>query len=116
MLANSKRPIGSFDQQVTLLEPSPSLDGAGQEIITWHTVATVWARDVPQRGSERFAAQQVIGTAMLLLELREYRADVTVLWKVRFRGQDWDIHNVRPVGRNEGLELECTVRSEAAAV
>lgn len=112
MLANAKRSIGSFDQQATILVPSTQLDGAGQEIATWSEGDTLWCREVPQRGSERFASQQFIGKASLLLELREYRAGITVLNRVRFREQDWQIHDVRMVGRNEGLELELTVRSE----
>jgi hypothetical protein len=47
-----------------------------------------------------------------MLELREYRATITTLYRMRYRGQDWQIHDVRVVGRNEGLELQLTVRSE----
>jgi len=68
---------------------------------------------VPQRGGERFASQQVIGSAVIVLELREYWAGLSVTDKIRFRSKDWDIRDIRPIGRTEGMELDLYVRSES---
>lgn len=112
MLANARRDIGAFDQLVSVLVNTPTLDGAGQPIDAFAVDRTVWAREVPQRGGERFISQQVIGTGVLVLELREYLSGLTVLNRIRFRSKDWDIRDIRIVGRNEGMELDVTVRSE----
>ncbi len=112
MLANAKRHIGTFDQKAILLSASESFDGAGQKVESYSEGESLWCREVPQRGFERFTSQQFIGKSVLVLEFREYRDYVTVLHRVRFRGKDWQVHDVRPVGRNEGMELEMSVRSE----
>jgi head-tail adaptor len=112
MLKNSTRPIGAFDQQATILAPSESTDGAGQVVATFTAGETLWCREVRERGYERFAGEQFVGKSALMLELREYRGYITTLYRMRYRGQDWQVHDVRVVGRNEGLELSLTVRSE----
>ena len=103
--------IGLLDRRVTIQSNTPTTDGAGQEVESWSTVATVWMGVKPQRGGERFQAHQVLGKAVTTFQAR-HRTDVTVLNRLQYNGQDWDIHDVREIGRKRGIEIDATARSK----
>ena len=103
--------IGLLDRRVKIQALTTAADGAGQPVETWSDIATVWARVRPFRGGERFLARQVVGQAVTTFEIR-HRAGVTILNRLVYAGRSWDIHDVREVGRREGLELDATARSE----
>ena len=103
--------LGFLDRRVTIQVNAPTLDGAGQEVEVWSTVATVWMRVKPQRGGERFQAHQVMGKAVTTFQAR-HRTDVSVLNRLVYDGKDWDIHDVREMGRKRGIEIDATARSE----
>jgi SPP1 family predicted phage head-tail adaptor len=103
--------IGLLDRRVTIQSLSTAPDGSGQEVETWTAVATVWMRVRPFRGSERFLAQQVVGKAVTTFEAR-YRSDVTVKNRLLYDGKNWDIADVRQIGRKERMELDATARSD----
>jgi SPP1 family predicted phage head-tail adaptor len=66
---------------------------------------------MPQRGSERFTAQQIIGKAVVTFKTR-YRPDITVLNRIRYDSRDYDIHDVRELGRRDALEIDASARAE----
>jgi SPP1 family predicted phage head-tail adaptor len=103
--------IGLLDRRVTIQALSIAPDGSGQEVETWTPVATVWMRVRPFRGGERFLAQQVVGKAVTTFEAR-YRSDVTVKNRLLYDGKNWDIADVRQIGRKERMELDATARSD----
>lgn len=81
-----------------------------EEIRDWADVATVWAQQRPNRGSERFAAQQVAGTAVMMFHIR-YR-DVKVEDVIRYDGKEWNVTDVREVGRRVVTEIDCVARQD----
>lgn len=100
-----------MDRQITLQVLTVSQDGAGQPVESWSDVATVWAWVRPFRGGERFTAQQIVGKAVTTFVIR-YLAGVTVTHRIAHDGRQWDIHDIREVGRHEGLEIDATARSD----
>lgn len=98
------------DQQITIEAKTTTQDGAGQPVESWATFATVWAEVRPFRGGERFLARQVVGEAVTTFGIR-YLAGVTRLQRINYDGKYWDIHDVRPVGRQDKLEIDATARS-----
>ena len=58
-----------------------------EPIHDWVDVAAVWAQQRPQRGSERFAAAQINGTAVMTFHIR-YRADVSVQTRLVYEGRE----------------------------
>lgn len=103
---------GALDRPIVIEERSVSQDTAGQETETWATKWTLNAYVRPARGDERFASQQVVGKNMTTFVIR-YRPGVYVEeHRLRFDGKIWDLHDVRLVGRQEGLELDASARSE----
>lgn len=72
-----------------------------------------WAERLELRGAERWNAQQVVASMTCKYRIR-YRADVTAQCLVKDdAGREYDIQPPLELGRKEGLELICSVRSDA---
>jgi SPP1 family predicted phage head-tail adaptor len=105
---------GRLDRRITIQGKVVTQDEFGGEVVTWSDVATVWAEKIENRGQERFSAQQFVGKSAKTFKIRWSAtvAVVTTEHRVVFDGRQHDIHDVREVGRREGIEIDCTVRSE----
>jgi SPP1 family predicted phage head-tail adaptor len=110
---------GALDRWVDLQKETVTQNDFGEEVKTWASIGTVSAGVEHKPGSEAFQAQQIVGRAVMTLRVR-YRRDVTVMNRVVLVGKDWgaledkecDIHDVREIGRKEGLWLDVSARSE----
>ena len=71
----------------------------------------VRAQVVQQSGRELFAADQLQAERKVLFRIR-WRSDVTEKDRVLYDGRIHDIHEVRELGRRDGLELFTTTRGE----
>lgn len=101
---------GELDRSIVIQAKTSTQDASGQPIDAWakiHSAATIPAKVTPNRGDERFAAQQVIGRAVVTFKIR-YRAGVTKMNRVVYAGKNWDIHDVRELGRREALEIDAS--------
>lgn len=102
--------IGDLDKRVSIQMKTETKDGYGAPIETWATVATVWARWIPLKASERFSASQTI-------------AEVDGEWRIRYRrninagntrivdgmGTIYDIQPSIEMGRREWLRIYAKV-------
>jgi len=102
---------GKLDKTITIETASTTADSFGEPIESWSTLATVPATVLSDRGSERFQNQQVIGTAVKTFRIR-WRSDVTVKNRIVYDSRNWDIRDVREIGRREGLEIDASARAE----
>lgn len=93
---------GKLDQRVTLQQRSGVADGLGQVTLTWVDVATVWARVVPLRGREFFAAAQIQQENTVRVILRK-RSDVTSAWRLVWRGVAHDVTGVIALADDPGF-------------
>jgi len=102
-----------MNRRIVIREKSVTRDAYGAEVITWGTVATVWAAVLPVRGREYVAmreAQADITTRFLI----RYRAGITPAMQIQFDGTDYGIVEViNPGDARETLEL--MARAEAPA-
>ena len=107
---------GRLDRRIAIKRRTVTQSASGEEQVTWTTVATVWAEKIENRGTERFSAQQYVGHAVRTFRFRWSTtvAEVTTKHRVTFDGRDFDITDVREVGRREGIEVDCYARSEDA--
>lgn len=101
---------GTLDKRVALQQPIVTRDDYGHEVITWQTVATVWANIQTLRGREYFAAAAVQKELNLKIKIR-HRADISNTWRVAHKGITYNIEAVIPLGRLEYQELMCNERS-----
>lgn len=100
-----------MDRRITIQALTTTQDGAGQPIESWADLATVWAWKRPFRGGERFLARQVVGQAVTTFVIR-YLAGVTIKHRIVDGSEHWNIADIRELGRQEGLEIDTTARSE----
>lgn len=95
---------GRLDRRITFQRFASTQDEFGQPIETWSDYATVWARVEPLRGRERFEAQREHAEVDTRFHIR-YRADITVLDRIAYEGDLYDIEAVIETGRHQGLEI-----------
>lgn len=109
---------GRLDRRITLQRKSITQSDSGDEVIAWQDVAEVWAEKVENRGEERFAAQQFIGHTVKTFRFRWSAAvdEVTTEHRIQFDGRDYDITDVREIGRHEGFEVDAYAPSEVAVI
>lgn len=97
----------SLDQRVTIQQKAVTRSASGAEIVTWQTVAELWAAVLPIRGREFFAAQQTQDSTDVRVIIR-YRTGIAREMRVMHKGQALDIVSViNPGSRGEMLELMC---------
>lgn len=103
-------PAGRFDQRIRIERKSVTRAANGEEIVTWVTVAEVWAAVEPLRSREWFAAAQTQSSTDHRVTIR-YRSgierDMRVIWirpnvVMDIIGDPIDIR-----GKRENLELMC---------
>ena len=98
---------GKYCHQVYLQAPAKTYDAEGQEVITWTTVATVWAEVVPLTGKEYFAAKAVNSELTHRVTIR-YRRNVKTTWRVLYGTRVLEIMSVADVEeKHVELELLC---------
>ncbi len=76
-----------------------------------HPNATLAARIMPMKGTERVARQQTVGKNAVTLRIR-FRANVLSTDRVLYDGLTWDIRGTSPVGRRKWLDIDCESRSD----
>lgn len=105
---------GPIDRRIDIQAATITKNDHHEEIATWSTVRTVRAQKIDDRGQERFSAPRFVGKQACVFKIRWSDAVkiVTTLHRVVFDGRAHDIVGVRELGRREGIEIECTVRSE----
>lgn len=104
---------GKLDRRLTILrETQTGVNGFNEPVLAWAPVATVWAQQRPDRGSERFAAAQVAGTAVMTFHIR-FRGDVTVVDRLEYEGTVYEIvAPPRELGRRVVLEIDAVARQD----
>jgi SPP1 family predicted phage head-tail adaptor len=63
---------GKLDQRITLKSATGTCDAMGQPVITWTTVATVWAQVEPLTGRELEASQGTSSEVSIKIIMRYY--------------------------------------------
>jgi SPP1 family predicted phage head-tail adaptor len=105
---------GELDRRISLMRNQPSQSARGGLTDNWVAIATLYASVKYDRGGERFATQQVVGQGIVTFRVRWDAAwsDFNVKDRVSFDGRDYDVRDVREIGRREGIEIDATARSE----
>lgn len=92
----------------------------GEEERAWSLVCTVWAAVLPQRGFERYLAQQTMGEQTKVFSIR-YRKDISIGMRIRLNmdGEDryYNIADVdrESLGYRQALKVTATYLEGAVA-
>ena len=101
---------GAMDQRITIRRVTRTQDAIGGTVETWADLATVWARVMPLSGREENDAQRV-NPVTRFKAIIWWKCDAggapfyTAADKVMWRGREYGIESVVPVGRNDRMEL-----------
>lgn len=99
---------GKLSERITLKRKSAARDAIGGEVITYPTVAVVWAYAEPIRG-RKFEALRIAQSEIVVTFTIYYRADVQPDWRVEWRGRDYALDGppIDPGATKQWLELNC---------
>jgi len=104
---------GKIDRHLTLQRVTNRIpNGFNEPVEVWTDIAILEAQQRPDRGTERFAAQQLSGQAVMTFQIR-YRADLTIEDRIVYGGRIWNIVDVRELGRCAVTEFVAVARAEA---
>lgn len=109
---------GRLDRRIVIYRNFPTQSSSGAPVDSWQAAANVAASVKWDRGSERFVTQQIVGKSAVTFTIR-YSSNVsgiTVADRINFDGRDYDIRDVRELGRRKGIEIDASVRSDTALV
>ena len=103
---------GSLDRKVTLQRFTVTQDEmSGEEIQAWAELATVWANVRQASGGEYLKANQVQAVQRTVFQIRHYPG-LTMLDRVIYDGPQFNIDDVRELGRREGTEIHAIARAD----
>lgn len=99
---------GRMDQRITLLQPTITNDGTtNAEVITYASAGNVRAERIFKNSSERYEAQQQVGSTIEEFRIRDYSSIYTITqqWRFEWNGVTFDIRGIEKVGRRNFLIL-----------
>mgnify|MGYP000850293400 CR=1 FL=1 len=103
---------GRLNQLVTLKQKQVTRDGMGAQVVSWVTVATVWAAVEPLRGREFVALRAAHSELTAKITIR-HRAGIVPEMRVEHGTSVYEIAEViDPRARGESLELMCSAPTE----
>lgn len=105
---------GRLDRRIALKRATSTANAFNEPVVTWTTIATVWASVMPVNDSERMRAGETLAAKQSRFTIRYSSrvADVDPRDRLTFDGRDYDINGVKEVVRREWLEITATARAE----
>ena len=105
---------GRLDSRITLKRATSTANAFNEPVVTWTTLATVWASVVPVNDGERLRAGETLASKQSRFTVRYSStvASVDPRDRITFDGRDYDLNGVKEVGRREYLEITATARAE----
>lgn len=105
--------VGNMDRRIQLQAATLTANAYGQKVASWATYATVWAQLKYTSGSEKVEDDQVSSTIKAQFTIR-YSTDTAPAKasdRVVYNGDNYEVLYVQEVGRREGINLICELRS-----
>jgi SPP1 family predicted phage head-tail adaptor len=105
---------GSMDRTIRIDAYIPdAVNDYGTVAPSWSAMATVRAQVIEANTEEFIRAFGASDETVIVFRTR-FLADVTTSHRVHYRGANYDIKQVKEIGRRKGLELRAVATSEAA--
>jgi SPP1 family predicted phage head-tail adaptor len=99
---------GPMRNQIQLQVNTPGQDSSGSQVMTWTTVATVWAQVWAVSGQERMIAAQVQASLTHRVRIRYYAGLTTAYRVVMSDGRTFNILFINnTMERNREMILDC---------
>jgi SPP1 family predicted phage head-tail adaptor len=97
---------GKLDRTIEIQRLSRTVDDYGTETERWAPVASVRAQLVQSSTEEFMRSFGSSSEAATIFRIR-YRGDLLTSDRVTYRGQAYDVKEIKELGRREGLDIRC---------
>lgn len=99
---------GKLDQSIQIVRQGGWVDdGYGNQIPVGETVVATLRAQIIQASTEEFMRAWGASSEAVLVFRARYVDGVTLADKVRHDGSDFNLKEIKPIGRRRGLELRC---------
>lgn len=103
-------PAGLLDQRIVLEQKSVTRNSIGEEVETWSTFATVWARYRPAKVGERASGAQLQAEHEAVFRIR-WLTGVDPEMRIVWRGERYELVGPALIVDSRTKELDLYVRS-----
>ncbi|MDQ0347864.1 phage head closure protein [Ancylobacter vacuolatus] len=98
---------GALDRVIDIQRSTESVNGLGQVVTGWSTIATMRAQKVEASTAEFMRAFGASTETAIVFRIR-FLDGVTLADRVSYEGAAFNLIEVKEIGRRKGLELRCT--------
>lgn len=102
--------IGDFDRRITIQTFTVAKNTEGEDIRTWSTLITLWAKKIDTSGNEMFEADQLTAIGKIDWIIR-YRTDITERMRISFDSEYYDVLNIEEI-EEEGRKRYLLLKTE----
>lgn len=96
---------GNLDRSITVQSFTSTVNEYGTPIETWTDVATVRAQII-QSSTEEYLTNGASDTTSIIFRTR-YLGTIVAKSRIIFEGKEYNVREVKEIGRRKGLELRC---------
>lgn len=100
---------GNLDRTITIQRFTSEPNDYGTPVETWTTVATLRAQLI-QASTEEFIRGGAVDETVIVFRTR-WLAGVTTADRIQYEGEDFNLKEVKELGRRKGLELRAVRKS-----
>jgi SPP1 family predicted phage head-tail adaptor len=97
---------GQLKETIILQRATTTVDASGTPLETWAELATIRAQ-VIQSTTEEFMRGWGSSTEAATIFRIRWRDGITLADRVSFKGRNFDLKEIRELGRRAGLDLRC---------
>jgi SPP1 family predicted phage head-tail adaptor len=104
------RQAGELSSRITVESAAKTQNAVGETVLSWSTVATVWAKVEPLAGREAERYGEIVGLNGHKVTIR-HRSDITSAMRIIYRSRTLEIGAVNEFLKDSYLELICTEKT-----
>lgn len=104
--------IGQRDRQIQFQRAVKTSNGYNEEeISSWETVATVWAKVTEAHGSETYQSDQLTESRLTVFDIW-YLSCVNVEMRIAYNGRYYEIRSIIEPDRRRSLKIKAELLDE----
>lgn len=96
---------GKLDRSITVQSFTSTVNDYGTPVETWTDVATVRAQII-QSSTEEYLTNGASDTTSIIFRTR-YFGTIVPKSRILFEGEEYNVREVKEIGRRKGLDLRC---------